>query len=51
MSNIRRELMRAVLNRSFTSIDYNIYVNFHEQYEFRKQFVLADNSLTKEEKT
>ncbi|GET66110.1 kinase-like domain-containing protein [Rhizophagus irregularis DAOM 181602=DAOM 197198] len=35
MSNIRRELMRAVLNRSFTSIDYNIYVNFHEQYEFQ----------------
>ncbi|POG67190.1 kinase-like domain-containing protein [Rhizophagus irregularis DAOM 181602=DAOM 197198] len=51
MSNIRKKLIRAVLIRSFTSIDYNIYVDFHEQYEFRKQFVLADNSLTEEEKT
>ena len=51
MSNIREELIRAVISRSFTSIDHNIYVGFHEQIEFRKQFVLADNSLTKEEKT
>ncbi|GBC28530.2 kinase-like domain-containing protein [Rhizophagus irregularis DAOM 181602=DAOM 197198] len=51
MSNIRRELIRAVISRSFTSIDFNIYVNFYEQNEFRKQFVLADNSLTEEEKT
>ncbi|GET66556.1 kinase-like domain-containing protein [Rhizophagus irregularis DAOM 181602=DAOM 197198] len=34
MSNIRKKLIRAVLIRSFTSIDYNIYVDFHEQYEF-----------------
>ncbi|PKC56675.1 kinase-like protein, partial [Rhizophagus irregularis] len=51
MSNVREELIRAVLSRSYTSIDYNIYVNFHEQTEFRKQFVLADNSLTEEDKT
>ncbi|EXX52715.1 hypothetical protein GLOIN_2v201045 [Rhizophagus irregularis DAOM 181602=DAOM 197198] len=51
MSNIRRELIRAAISRAFASIDYNAYNNFHEEYEFRKQFVLADNSLTEEERT
>ncbi|POG77958.1 hypothetical protein GLOIN_2v1837233, partial [Rhizophagus irregularis DAOM 181602=DAOM 197198] len=51
MSNVREELIRAVFSRSYTSIDYNIYVNFYEQTEFRKQFVLADNSITEEDKT
>ncbi|POG63883.1 kinase-like domain-containing protein [Rhizophagus irregularis DAOM 181602=DAOM 197198] len=51
MSNIRRELINAVLSRAFASIDHNIYVNFHEQYKFFEQFILADESLTEEEKT
>ncbi|PKC64826.1 kinase-like protein [Rhizophagus irregularis] len=51
MSNIRKKLIQAVFSRAFTSIDYNIYVIFHEQIEFCKKFVLADNSLTEEEKT
>ncbi|POG59995.1 kinase-like domain-containing protein [Rhizophagus irregularis DAOM 181602=DAOM 197198] len=51
MSNIRKKLIQAVLSRAFTLIEYNIYVNFHEQTEFYKKFVLADNSLTEEEKT
>ncbi|CAB4408576.1 unnamed protein product [Rhizophagus irregularis] len=51
MSNIRIELINAVLSRAFASIDYNIYVNFHEQNEFCEQFILADESLTEEEKT
>ncbi|POG71931.1 kinase-like domain-containing protein [Rhizophagus irregularis DAOM 181602=DAOM 197198] len=51
MSNIREELIQAVNSRAFASIDYNIYVGLHEQYEFCEQFVLADESLTEEEKT
>ncbi|CAB4408559.1 unnamed protein product [Rhizophagus irregularis] len=51
MSNIRRELINAVLNRAIVSIDYNIYVDFHEQTEFCEQYILADESLTEEEKT
>ncbi|CAB4408562.1 unnamed protein product [Rhizophagus irregularis] len=51
MSNIREELIEVVLSRARLSIDYNIYVNFHEQYEFCEQFILADESLTEEEKT
>ena len=51
MSTIRLELINAALNRAFTSIDYNIHKDFHEQYEFRKQAILADNSLTNDEKT
>ncbi|EXX70542.1 kinase-like domain-containing protein [Rhizophagus irregularis DAOM 181602=DAOM 197198] len=51
MSNIREELINAVFSRADASIDHNIYVNFHEQYEFCEQFILADESLTEEEKT
>ncbi|POG63882.1 kinase-like domain-containing protein [Rhizophagus irregularis DAOM 181602=DAOM 197198] len=51
MSNIRIELIQAVLSRALASIDYNIYVNLHEQSEFIEQFILADESLTEEEKT
>src|SRR5689334_14350214 len=50
MSTIRRELVYATVNRAFMSIDYNIHTDIHKQYEFQKQTVLADNSLTKDEK-
>ncbi|CAB4435827.1 unnamed protein product [Rhizophagus irregularis] len=49
MSNIRRELINAVLSRAFTtSIDFN---DFHKYRESVKQIILADDSLTEEEKT
>ncbi|GBB86662.1 hypothetical protein RclHR1_13030002 [Rhizophagus clarus] len=51
MSAIRKELVNAVLTRSIALIDYNVYNDIHKQNEFRKQTVLADNSLTKDEKT
>ncbi|GBB99709.1 hypothetical protein RclHR1_03600005 [Rhizophagus clarus] len=51
MSTIRYGLIGAALNRAFISIDYNIHKDFHKNYELRKQIVLADNSLTEEEKT
>ena len=51
MSAIRKELVRAALNRSFALIDYKIHDNFHKRHEFRQQTILADNSLTNDEKT
>ncbi|EXX76875.1 hypothetical protein RirG_029020 [Rhizophagus irregularis DAOM 197198w] len=49
MSNISK--VQAALNRSKALIDYNIYNNIHKQLKFRKQKLLADNSLTEDEKT
>ncbi|GET51950.1 kinase-like domain-containing protein [Rhizophagus irregularis DAOM 181602=DAOM 197198] len=51
MSDIRYELVNAAINRAITSIDYNIYDDFHKQHEFKKQTILANNSLTNDEKT
>src|SRR6266496_1618254 len=51
MSVIREELVQAAITRSYALIDYNVHDDFHKQHEFRKQTVLADNSLTKDEKT
>ena len=51
MSAIRREIVNAALERSYNLIDYNVHGNFHKQHEFKKQTVLADESLTKDEKT
>ena len=51
MSTIRRELVNAALHRSFRLIDDRIHNNIHKQFEFQQQTILADNSLTKDEKT
>ena len=51
MSTIRKDLVRAAISRAWASIDYNIHKGFHKQYEFIKQTILADNSLTIDEKT
>ena len=51
MSAIRQELINATLNRIVALIDYDIYNDFHKQHEFKKQTVLADKSLTDNEKT
>ena len=51
MSTIRKELVSAVYNRILSSIDFNIYDDIHKEYEFKKQNILADNSLTNDEKT
>ena len=51
MSILRRGLIYATINRAIFLIDYNIHNNLHIQYEFIKQTVLADNSLTNDEKT
>src|ERR1043165_7082635 len=51
MSAIQKELISAVINRVNALIDYNVYNDIHKQYEFQKQTVLADKSLTEDVKT
>ena len=50
MSAIRKELVRTALNRSLALIDIKIHDDFHKQHEFRQKTILADESLTKDEK-
>jgi hypothetical protein len=47
MSKLREELIYKALNRARSLIDYDT----HKQYEFIKQTIHADNSLTNDEKT
>src|SRR5436190_6781314 len=51
MSTIRKELIYAAINRAFNLTDNSIQNNIHKHYEFQKQTVLADKSLTSDEKT
>ncbi|EXX66723.1 kinase-like domain-containing protein [Rhizophagus irregularis DAOM 181602=DAOM 197198] len=39
------------LNRSYALIDYSIHNNVHKKFEFRKQLILDDESLTENEKS
>ena len=47
MSAIRKNLVHAVINRAFDLNDYN---DIPKYFEIIRQTVLADESLTKEEK-
>src|ERR1051325_3856311 len=51
MAAIREELMHAAINRSYALIDYNIQNNVDKRIEFQKQTILADESLTNDEKS
>ncbi|RGB33877.1 kinase-like domain-containing protein [Rhizophagus diaphanus] len=51
MSAIRREAIRAALNKSLAIVDYNVCDDMHKQHTFREQTLLADKSLTEDEKT
>jgi hypothetical protein len=51
MSTIRKEQVYQTIQRAWASLDYNNYRNLHTQYEFIKQTILADDSLTEIEKT
>ncbi|GES75069.1 kinase-like domain-containing protein [Rhizophagus clarus] len=51
MSYGENQLVNAAISRAFALIDYNIlYNDIHKQYEFIKQTILADESLTESEK-
>jgi hypothetical protein len=51
MTKIKKELVFAAVNRAFTLTDLNIQNTLKKQYEFRKKIILADKSLTKNEKS
>ena len=51
MSTIRKDAVNAAISRTYSLVDTNICNDIHKQYEFRKQTVLTNESLTKDEKT
>ena len=51
MSHNSEEKVDAAVNRAYALIDFSIYNDQHKQYEFKKQTVLADKSLTEDVKT
>ena len=51
MAATRDELVWAAIQRASALIDYNIHNNVDKHHEFKKQTILADESLTKDEKT
>ncbi|PKY51372.1 kinase-like protein [Rhizophagus irregularis] len=51
MSFGNNQKVNAAINRAYALTDYNIYNDVHKQYEFRKQTILADESLTENEKS
>src|SRR5436853_6107964 len=51
MSTIREDSVAAALNRSIHLMDTSIHDNIHKHYEFRKQTLLTDETITKDEKT
>jgi hypothetical protein len=51
MMAIRQEKIYAALDRCDALSDVNIYNDMTKRYEFKKQFILDDESLTTDEKT
>ncbi|RIA79813.1 hypothetical protein C1645_839877, partial [Glomus cerebriforme] len=51
MTTIQKELVWAAINRAYALIDYDIQNNIEKQNKFLQQTVLADKSLTKDEKS
>ena len=51
MASIREEFVFAAYHRAYALIDLNIQNNLDKQHEFKKQTILADKSLTKDEKS
>ncbi|CAB4407560.1 unnamed protein product [Rhizophagus irregularis] len=51
MTDIREDVVWAALNRAYTLMDATIHNSLDKQHEFRKQTVLSDESLTKDEKS
>jgi hypothetical protein len=51
MSTIRKKLVHQAISRAWVSLDYNSFTGLRAPYEYIKQTILADNSLTEDEKT
>ncbi|PKY57023.1 hypothetical protein RhiirA4_477777, partial [Rhizophagus irregularis] len=51
MASIREVIVFAAYNRAYGLTDYDTQDTLDKRFEFRKQTVLADKSLTKDEKS
>src|SRR5438045_9757820 len=51
MASIQKEFVFAACHRSYALLDFNIQNNLDKRHEFKKQTILADESLTKDEKS
>src|SRR5436305_309323 len=51
MATIRKDFIYAALNRACALTDESIYNNLEKEFIFKKQTILADESLTKDEKS
>ena len=51
MTSIRKELVEVAINRAYALVDINIQNTLEKQHKFKKQTILADKSLTKDEKS
>ncbi|GBB90562.1 hypothetical protein RclHR1_17560004 [Rhizophagus clarus] len=51
MSDIRYDVVHAALNKSYALMDNDTSIDIHKCYEFRKQIILDDKSLTGNEKS
>ncbi|RIA86538.1 hypothetical protein C1645_740788 [Glomus cerebriforme] len=50
MSSIRNDLVRATMNKIIMLTDHYIHNDIHKQFKFQQKSILADKSLTKDEK-
>ena len=51
MDNVIIEKAHSAINRAFALTDFSIHNNLEKQHEFIKKTILADKSLTKDEKS
>ena len=51
MATIREDFINASIDRVYALTDTSIYNNLEKEFKFRKQTILADESLTKDEKS
>ena len=51
LDNAAIEKVESALNRAYALTDYSIHNNLEKQHESRKKNILADKSLTKDEKS
>ncbi|GET65009.1 kinase-like domain-containing protein [Rhizophagus irregularis DAOM 181602=DAOM 197198] len=51
MATIRKEIVKVAINRAYALLDFNIQNNIEKQHVFKIQTVLAEKSLTKDEKS
>src|SRR5256885_499016 len=47
---IRDDFVFAAFSRAYTLTDYNVHKNLNSRYEFRRQTIYKDTTLTNDEK-